>query len=424
MKLSNYFLPLIKENPKEAEITSHNLMLRAGLIRQVTSGIYNWLPLGLAVLQNIQQVIREEMLAIGCNEILMPTTQPADLWQESGRYEAYGKEMLRITDRHERPMLYGPTHEEVVTDLFRKTVKSYKDLPLNLYQIQWKFRDEIRPRFGVMRGREFLMKDGYSFDIDADSARTTYFKYLGAYLKIFKRLGLTAIPVKADPGAIGGELSHEFHILANTGESEVYYDAKFDELAKQDKVDVEEYLNLYSAADEMHDASKAPANVKSARGIEVGHIFNFAQKYSIPMDAEVQTPDGKVAINGGSYGIGVSRIVAALIEANHDDKGILWDAKVAPFKVGLVNIKPKDEASTKIADKLYADLQAAGISVLYDEKDESAGIKFSRMDLIGLPYQIIIGPRLAKDDKAEFKVRASGEAQEIEVDEALSYISS
>lgn len=403
MKLSQYLLPIIKENPQEAQIASHRLMLRAGMVRQLGAGIYNWLPLGLNVLTKIEQIVREEMNAIGSLELLMPTMQPAELWQESGRYEAYGKEMLRIQDRGERQMLFGPTAEEVVTDIFRQSCKSYKDLPKMLYNIQWKFRDEVRPRFGVMRGREFLMKDAYSFDIDEASARETYMKYHGAYLKAFSRMGLKAVPVRANTGPIGGDLSHEFHIVAKTGESALYYTDDFS----------------YAMADEMHDPKTAPKGFKEARGIEVGHIFYFGDKYSKAMNVKVQGKDGQPIVPMmGSYGIGVSRLVGAIIEASHDENGIIWPEPVAPFKVGLINIKPGDEACDKMAGEIYGKLT----SCLYDDREGSAGNKFATMDLIGLPWQVTVGPRGAANGIVELKNRKSGEKQELSLEAALNQI--
>lgn len=404
MRISNYLLPILKENPKEAEIASHRLMLRAGMVRQLASGIYNWLPLGLRVLKNIEQIVREEMDKIGCNEVLMPTIQPADLWKESGRYDAYGAEMLRITDRHDRELLFGPTNEEVITDLFRGTCKSYKDLPKYLYHIQWKFRDEVRPRFGVMRGREFLMKDAYSFDLDEESARESYFKFHAAYLAAFKRMGVTGIPVRAETGPIGGDLSHEFHVLAETGESEVFYNDDFS----------------YAAADEMHDPAKAPADVKSARGIEVGHIFNFGTKYSEPLKALVNTAEGKdAAVHMGAYGIGLSRLVGAIIEASHDENGIIWPESVAPYKVGLINLRQGDAECDKLCEEIYAKIPSC---LYHDDAKAGAGQKFATMDLIGLPWQIAIGPRGIKSGTVELKNRATGDKMELSLDEALAKI--
>ncbi len=430
MRLSSCFMPTLRENPAEAQITSHRLMLRAGLIRQTSAGIYIWLPLGLRVLHKIEQIVREEQDRAGAQEILMPTIQSAELWQESGRYEAYGKEMLRISDRHGREMLYGPTNEEMVVDLFRNDIKSYKDLPKMLYHIQWKFRDEIRPRFGIMRGREFLMKDNYSFDIDAEAGRISYNKMYVAYLRTFARLGLVAIPVRADTGAIGGDLSHEFQILAETGESTLYYDKaieKFELATLTGDIDpdsIEKLQSLYAMEEEKHDPDNcpvAPEDLRSAKGIEVGHIFFFGTKYSEPMNARVTGPDGKlVPVEMGSYGIGVSRLVGALIEAGHDDNGIIWPEVVAPYKVGLINLRLKDADCTAACDDLYHRLTDAGVEVLYDDRDMGAGGKFADMDLIGLPWQLIVGPRGLKDGMVELKCRASGAREQLSLEAALS----
>ncbi len=426
MRLSRYFLPILRENPAEATIVSHRLMLRAGMIKQLGAGIYSWLPLGLKVLRNIERIIEDEMANAGAVQLLMPTIQPAELWQESGRYEDYGKEMLRINDRQDRAMLYGPTNEEVVTDIFRDTVRSYKDLPLNLYQIQWKFRDEIRPRFGVMRGREFLMKDAYSFDIDEAGAKDSYTTMYEAYLRCFKRMGLTAMPVRADTGPIGGKLSHEFHVLADTGESEIFYDEAFDKLMERDEVDFEALSKLYAAADELHDAANCPVpkdKLKSRRGIEVGHVFSFGTKYSDAMKAKVTNAEGKnVSVQMGSYGIGVSRLVGAIIEASHDDRGIIWPKAVAPFAVGLLNLKAGLPACDEACEDLYKSLQATGVEVLYDDRKESAGSKFATADLIGLPWQVAIGPRSAENGLAEVKNRQTGEKQEISFESVLALL--
>ncbi len=424
MRLSRYFLPVLKEAPAEAEIVSHKLMLRAGMIQQLSAGIYSWLPLGFAVLKKVEQIVREEMNAAGAIEILMPTIQPADLWRESGRYEAYGKEMLRILDRQDREMLYGPTNEENVTDIFRRHVRSYRQLPLNLYHIQWKFRDEIRPRFGIMRGREFLMKDAYSFDLDHEGARRSYDRMFLAYLRAFNRMGLTAVPMQAETGPIGGKMSHEFQILASTGESAVFYDQAFEEIdfAAPD-LDIERLKSLYAATDDMHDPKACPVpaeRLRTGRGIEVGHIFHFGKKYSEPMGAVVMGPDGnEVAVEGGSYGIGVSRLVGALIEAFHDDNGIIWPEPVAPFRVGLVNLRPDDAKTSAVADDLYAKLTAAGIETLLDDRDERAGVKFATMELIGLPWQVTVGPRGVAAGTVELKSRATGERQEMTPDALL-----
>ncbi len=418
MRLSRYFLPVLKEAPAEAEIVSHKLMLRAGMIQQLSAGIYSWLPLGFAVLRKVEEIVREEMNAAGAIEILMPTIQPADLWRESGRYEAYGKEMLRIQDRQEREMLYGPTNEEVVTDIFRRHVRSYRQLPLNLYHIQWKFRDEIRPRFGIMRGREFLMKDAYSFDLDHEGARRSYDAMFLAYLRAFNRMGLTAVPMQAETGPIGGNMSHEFQILASTGESAVFYDQAFEEIdfASPD-LDIERLKSLYAATDDKHDPASCPVpadRLRTGRGIEVGHIFHFGKKYSEPLKALVMGPEGnEVAVEGGSYGIGVSRLVGALIEAFHDDSGIKWPEPVAPFRVGLVNLRPDDAKTSAVADDLYGKLIAAGVETLLDDRDERAGVKFATMELIGLPWQVTVGPRGVAAGTVELKSRATGEKQEL-----------
>jgi prolyl-tRNA synthetase len=427
MKLSQYFLPTLKETPNDAQVASHRLMLRAGMICQETSGIYSWLPFGLKVLRKVEQVIREEQDKIGCHELLMPLVQDADLWKESGRYEDYGKEMLRITDRHKRDLLFGPTAEEVVTDIFRRHIKSYKDLPKCFYQIHWKFRDEIRPRFGVMRGREFFMKDGYSFDLDSKRMRETYKKILKSYLKIFQRLGLMVLPMRADTGPIGGDLSHEFHVIAQTGESGIFYDKKYDDLKENiAEIDVEDLLNLYASTDEVHTEKDCPLkkeDLREARGIEVGHIFCFGSKYTESMKAGVAGPDGKIVYpECGSYGIGVSRVVAALIEVNHDEQGIIWPESVSPFLVGLMNLRVKDEGTSQACEEIYGKLKNAGISVLYDDRDEGAGFKFSNMDLIGLPWQISVGPRSLANGNAEIKNRRTGEKKEVSIESLIPFL--
>lgn len=432
-RLSNYFLPTLKEDPAEAQTVSHRLMLRAGMIRQSSAGIYSWLPFGHAALRNVERIVREEMDAAGCQEVLMPAVQPADLWRESGRYEDYGREMLRITDRHGRDMLFGPTHEEVVTDIFRHTVRSYRDLPKNLYQIQWKFRDEVRPRFGVMRGREFLMKDNYSFDLDRAGARRSYNRMFVAYLRTFARLGLKAVPMRADAGPIGGDMSHEFAVLAETGESAVYCDSRLLEIGAPEAVDydgdlqpvVDRYTALYAATDERHDAAAfealAPESRVRARGIEVGHIFYFGTKYSSALGARVAGPDGEpVDVEMGSYGIGVSRLVGAVIEASHDESGIVWPESVAPFRVGIVNLRAADAACVRACEDLAARLAAAGASVLLDDRDERAGVKFATADLIGLPWQVLVGPRGLKNGVVEIKPRAGGAAETLPPDAAVA----
>ena len=435
MRLSEYFLPVLRENPSEAQIVSHRLMLRAGMIRQSSAGIYSWLPLGLRVLRKVERIVREEQDRAGAQEILMPTIQPAEPWRERGRYDDYGNEMLRVRDRHDREMLYGPTNEEQITEIVRASLKSYRDLPKNLYHIQWKFRDEVRPRFGVMRGREFLMKDNYSFDLDVAGAKHSYNKMFVAYLRTFARMGLKAIPMRADTGPIGGDLSHEFHILAEIGESEVYCDrAWLDTDIPVESVDYDsdlepffrQWTSLYAATDEVHKPEACPVppeELVTARGIEVGQLFYFGAKYSRPLGALVAGPEGDpVALEMGSYGIGVSRLVGALIEANHDDAGIIWPESVAPFRVGLINLRPADARCRNIAEDLYAKLRGAGIEVLYDDRGESPGAKFATMDLIGLPDQLVIGPRGIAAGTIELKHRRSGERQDISVETALDRV--
>ncbi len=433
MRSSQFFLPTLKENPTEAQIVSHRLMLRAGMIRQASAGIYSWLPLGFRVLKNIERIVREEQDRAGCQELLMPTIQSADLWRESGRYDDYGKEMLRIRDRHERDMLFGPTNEELITDIFRAAIKSYREVPKLLYHIQWKFRDEVRPRFGVMRGREFLMKDSYSFDMDFAGAKRAYNKMFVCYLRTFARMGLKAIPMEALSGPIGGNLSHEFIILAETGESQVFCHRDLverDVLAIEVDYDsdleplVEQWTSAYAATDEKHDAAKfaaiPPARRIEARGIEVGHIFYFGTKYSEPMKAQVQDKEGKpVDVHMGCYGIGVSRLVGAIIEASHDEGGIIWPESVAPFKIGLINLKVEDKECTALCDGLHAKLRQAGIEVLHDDRAERAGTKFAEMDLIGLPWQIVVGPRGAAKGEVEVKNRKTGERVELSAEAAL-----
>ena len=435
MRLSRYFLPLLRETPAEAQIVSHRLMLRAGLVRQEAAGIYAWLPLGFKVLRKIEQIVREEMDRAGAVEILMPTLQPSDLWRESGRYDAYGPEMLRITDRHERELLYGPTNEEMVTDIFRAYVRSYKALPLNLYHTQWKFRDEVRPRFGVMRGREFLMKDAYSFDLDKEAARRSYNRMYVAYLRAFDRMGLSAIPMRADTGPIGGDLSHEFHVLAETGESQVYLDRNLlDMPIPPETVDFDGDLEpivqarsaMYAATGDVHDQARFEAEVPEARrmstrGIEVGQIFYFGTKYSAPMRANVTGPDGKdVAVEMGSYGIGVSRLAGAIIEASHDEAGIVWPEPVAPFDIGLVNLKSGDAKTDAACDDLYAKLEKVGKEVLYDDTAERPGAKFASMDLIGLPWQVVVGPRGLEKGLVEIKNRKTGAKEELSADAVVN----
>ncbi|MEQ9662559.1 MAG: proline--tRNA ligase [Parasphingopyxis sp.] len=435
MRLSRYFLPVTKEPPADAQIVSHKLMLRAGLVRQTSAGIYAWLPMGHRVLRKIEQIVREEQDRTGAIEMLMPTIQSADYWRDTGRYDAYGPEMLRITDRQDRDLLYGPTNEDMLTAIFRNASNSYRDLPRILYHIQWKFRDEIRPRFGVMRGREFLMKDAYSFDLDEAGARVSYNRMFAAYLRTFARMGLRAIPMQADTGPIGGDLSHEFIILAPSGESEVFFHKSWEEArsAEDYAVDADDVEALqtfvdamtadYAATDEKRDeAAEAELgdDLRRSRGIEVGHIFYFGDKYSKPLDFKLPGPDGDMVTPvGGSYGIGVSRLVGAIIEASHDDDGIVWPEPVAPFKVGLINMRVDDDACAAAADDLYAKLEAAGVEVLYDDRDERGGAKFATMDLIGLPWQLVIGPRGIKNGVVELKNRATGERDELSAEAAL-----
>ena len=436
MRLSNYFLPVSKETPADAQIVSHKLMLRAGLVRQTAAGIYAWLPLGFRVLKKIERIVREEQDRAGAQEILMPTLQSAELWRESGRYDAYGPEMLRIRDRHEREILYGPTNEEMITAIFRDEAKSYRDLPRTLYHIQWKFRDEVRPRFGVMRGREFLMKDAYSFDLDEAGARLSYYTQMLAYLRTFQRMGIQAVPMKAASGPIGGDLSHEFIVLASTGESEVFYDAAFEEIDwQQSDVDYGNEQDLqrlfsrvsstYAATDETHDEAlwtKVDEDKRrTGRGIEVGHIFYFGDKYSAAMGLKVSGQDGSpVTPLMGSYGVGVSRLVGAVIEASHDEAGIIWPEALAPWRVGLVTMRADDQASSEAAESLYRQLVGAGVETLYDDRDERGGAKLASMDLIGLPWQLIVGPRGIAAGTVELKNRATGERHELSIDSAIA----
>ncbi|MFY0692111.1 MAG: proline--tRNA ligase [Paracoccaceae bacterium] len=438
MRLTRYFMPVLKETPAEAQIVSHRYMLRAGMIKQASAGIYSWLPLGFKVLKNIENIVHEEQVRAGHIPMLMPTLQSADLWRESGRYDDYGEEMLRISDRHGRDMLYGPTNEELITDIFRSHVGSYKDLPLTLYHVQWKFRDEIRPRFGVMRGREFYMKDGYNFDIDRDAAIHAYNRHMVSYLRTYERMGLQAIPMRADSGPIGGDDTHEFLVLAETGESEVFYDDRILDLKFGDRaVDydnwdecasiVREWTTPYARTDETHDAALfdavPEAHRKSSRGIEVGQIFYFGTKYSEAMGATVQNDKGEnVPVHMGSHGIGVSRLLGAIIEASHDDKGIIWPEGVTPFHCGIVNLRQGDEAADGACEAIYQSLVALGLEPLYDDRDERAGGKFATMDLIGLPWRITVGPRGLKNGVVELTSRRTGESEELPPEQAVARI--
>lgn len=438
MRLSRYFLPVLKENPAEAQIVSHRLMLRAGMIKQSSAGIYSWLPLGYKVLKNIEKIVHEEQVKAGHIPMLMPTLQSADLWRESGRYDDYGQEMLRIKDRHDRDMLYGPTNEELITDIFRSHVNSYKDLPLTLYHIQWKFRDEVRPRFGVMRGREFLMKDGYNFDLTKEDALHAYNRHLVTYLRTYERMGLQAIPMRADGGPIGGDYTHEFLVLAETGESEVFYDSEITDLkfgsreidfdsVEQCRAVLEEFTSRYARTDETHDEAifnEVPEERRrTARGIEVGQIFYFGTKYSEAMNATVVDNEGnKVPVHMGSHGIGVSRLLGAIIEASHDENGIIWPEGVTPFHCGIVNLKQGDAEADAACDALYKSLTALGLEPLYDDRNERAGGKFATMDLIGLPWRITVGPRGLKNGVVELTSRRTGESEELPPEQAVEKI--
>ena len=422
MRYSKYFIPTLKDSPADAEIISHKLMIKSGMIKQSSAGIYSWLPLGYKVLKNIENIVRQEQEKAGAIEILMPTIQSSDLWISSGRYEEYGKEMLRIKDRSGRDKLYGPTNEELITDIFKSYITSYKDLPKNLFHIQWKFRDEVRPRFGVMRGREFLMKDNYSFDLDFDGAKKSYNNMYRCYLKTFLRLGLTPIVLRAESGAIGGNLSHEFQILAKTGESTLYYDEELENI-NPNTANIEKLQSFYAAVDEQHDKNKYPKNInlKVSKGIEVGHIFYFGKKYSEKLGAFVQNNDGKkLAVEMGSYGIGVSRLVGAIIEAFHDYKGIIWPKQISPFLVSLLNLNINDQKCNLLSENLYQKLINHNIDTLYDDRDIGAGNKFSDNDLIGIPYKIIIGPRDIKNNQVEFQYRENDTKIKLSPDEAIN----
>ena len=425
MKYSNFFIPTLKDAPTEAEIISHKLMIRAGMIKQSSAGIYSWLPLGLIVLKKIEQIVREEQNKAGAIELLMPTIQSSDLWIKSGRYDDYGKEMLRITDRSGREMLYGPTNEELITDIFQSQINSYKDLPKNLYHIQWKFRDEVRPRFGVMRGREFLMKDNYSFDLTEEDAKQSYDNMFKAYIKTFIRMGLTPISLRAETGPIGGNLSHEFQILANTGESTLYYDQKLEKL-NPEKIDPNELQSIYAAVDDQHDEKNCPIpsnELKVSKGIEVGHIFYFGTKYSKKLNAYVQDKSGKNSpVHMGSYGIGVSRLVGAIIEAYHDEKGIKWPLSVAPFKISIINLMPDDQDCATKAMEYYTYFMNNQTNVILDDRVCSIGKKLSDNELIGIPFQVIIGKRDLKEGVVEFKDRQKNTSKKIETGNLLKFI--
>ncbi len=433
MRLSRSFLPTLREVPAEAQVISHRLMLRAGLVRQVASGIYAWLPAGLRVLARIADIVRDEQNRAGAQEILMPTVQPADLWRRSGRYDDYGEEMLRIRDRQGRELLYGPTNEEMVTDLVAGTIRSYRDLPQTLYHVQWKFRDELRPRFGVLRGREFLMKDAYSFDIDTQGAIASYRRMMLAYMRTFRRLGVRAIPMAAATGPIGGDLSHEFIVLAPTGESAVFYDDAFEDFDFSDVDQTDDgalahfydtVTSIYAATDERHDQAAWDAVPEARRregsGIEVGQIFYFGDKYTRSMGITVTGRDGEpVHPEMGSYGIGVSRLVGAIIEASSDEAGIIWPDAIAPFPAAILNLKPGDAACDAIAERIHA---AFGGRALLDDRDQRAGVKFADADLMGHPWQIIVGPRSAAAGRVELKRRQTGDRSEVSVEDAIATV--
>ena len=437
MRLSNYFLPILKEVPSEAQIVSHQLMLRSGMMKQSAAGIYSWLPIGLKVLEKVENIVHDEQIKAGHLPMLMPTIQPAELWRESGRYDDYGREMLRITDRHDREMLYGPTNEELITDIFRSFIKSYKELPKTLYHIQWKFRDEVRPRYGIMRGREFLMKDGYSFDVDKKMAIHSYNRHMISYLKTYERMGLQAIPMRADTGPIGGDLSHEFLVLAQTGESKVFYDTAVQDITLGDvsvdysdvnelQLTVDKFTNSYARTEETHDKDlffELPKDRQvEARGIEVGQIFYFGTKYSEAMGAAVAMADGsRKTVEMGSHGIGVSRLVGALIEANHDKDGIIWPKAVAPFHVAIVNLKQGDDSTDLMCEKIYKGLTEMGLDPLYDDREERAGVKFAAMDLIGIPLRVTVGPRGITTDSVEVRCRQTGAVEEMSSGSVVAY---
>ncbi|MBC6497042.1 MAG: proline--tRNA ligase [Alphaproteobacteria bacterium GM7ARS4] len=426
MRLSRYFVPTLRDVPQQAVVASHRLMLRAGLIRQESAGIYAWLPLGFRALRKIEDIICAEQERIGYVRMLMPTVQAADVWRESGRYEGYGPEMLRFQDRHGRDFLYGPTNEEEITALVRHYVKTGKSLPLCLYHVQWKFRDEARPRFGVMRGREFLMKDAYSFARDEAQAHRLYEDVFRCYMRTFHRLGVRAVAVRAPTGVIGGDMSHEFHILAETGEGVIYYDKAYDDedVSSLSAESVARLRHLYAAEEALHEESSCPVpleDVRCMRGIEVGHIFFFGTKYSHAMGLCLRDGEESFYPQMGSYGIGVSRLVAAVIEAHHDDKGIIWPCAVAPFHVGLLNMRVGDSVSEALCERVYAQLGARHVDVLYDDRDRRSGVKFHDMELMGMPWQIIVG-KLAGEGRVELKNRRDGLVLACDVEEACGRV--
>ena len=419
MRLSHYFLKPRKDAPSDATLISHKLMIKSSMIKQTTSGIYAWLPLGLKVLKKIEDIIRKFHNLYGCQELLMPTIQSSSIWKKSERYNDYGPEMLKFRDRNKKELLYGPTNEELITEIFKEYINSYKDLPKNLYQIQWKFRDEIRPRYGVMRCREFLMKDNYSFDISKNDAEKSYDNMFKCYLEIFNEIGINVIPVKADPGAMGGDLSHEFHLISKSGDTDIYYDKKIGDInGLNTKNSFKLLRNLYSVTKDEYkkkqdlDASK----LIKTKGIEIGHIFYFGTKYSDKLDAYVLNEKGqKINVEMGSYGIGISRLVAAIIESSHDEKGIIWPKNISPFNVGLINLNNKNKELIRIADKLYDYLKKNNIDVLYDDTNERPGEKFANIDLIGVPTQIILGENSLKENSVEIKNRKTKKIIKIKI---------
>ena len=416
MKLSKYFLKSRKEIPSDASLISHKLMIKSSMIKQTSSGIYAWLPMGLRVIKKIENIIRNIHNQYGCQELLMPTIQSSSIWKKSERYNDYGPEMLKFHDRNKKELLYGPTNEELITEIFKDYINSYKDLPKNLYQIQWKFRDEIRPRFGVMRCREFLMKDNYSFDLTKKDAEKSYNNMFKCYLQIFNEIGLNVIPVRADPGAIGGDLSHEFHLISDSGDNTILYDKKIGKINNLDyKNSFDKLRNLYAVTEDEYNKKKE-LNINDlikTKGIEIGHIFYFGTKYSEKLGAFVLDNKGKKNnVEMGSYGIGISRLVAAVIEASHDNKGIIWPKSISPFDLGIINLKPQNNDLKKIADKIYKDF--TDINCIYDDTNSSPGEKFANMDLIGIPKQIIIGENYLKEKRLELKDRKTEEIKKIE----------
>jgi prolyl-tRNA synthetase len=421
MKYSNFFISTQKDVSKDVKLISHSLMLKSGMIRQETSGIYSWLPIGFRVLKKVIEIIEEIHNHHNINQILMPTIQSADIWKKSNRYESYGKEMLKIIDRHDKELLYGPTNEEMITAIGKHYLKSYKELPLNLYHIQSKFRDEIRPRFGVMRAREFLMKDAYSFDLTDEDCHRTYINYFRMYLLIFRKLGIPIIPVKAPSGEIGGSLSHEFHLIVDSGESEIYFS---EELLENNLLDLEdsELINIKSYTSDFDNLNIEKDNLIKKKSIELGHIFLFGQKYSKPFDLQVDTMNGKIFPYMGSYGIGISRIPAAVIEKYHDNKGIVWPKEISPFQLTIINLLTRDESCCNFANSLYENLKKKKLEVFLDDRDESAGKKFADADLSGIPLKLIIGKKFLNDNLISMSFRSSESEELIHISKVEDYI--